>query len=124
MKEKYITITGFNHYYGITPFKLGKKIKCVKEPENPYDSDAIRTVLKHIGTIGYVANTPYTSATGTMTASRIWDKVGKKFFVRVMFITSSKVICKVLEDKEDIDKQKKDEQTEPEQAKEENKEEE
>ena len=26
MKEKYITITGMNHYYGLLPFKVGKKL--------------------------------------------------------------------------------------------------
>ena len=97
MKEMYVTITGFRHYYGVTPFKIGKKVKCVKEPNNPYDSEAIKVVMKHIGTVGYIANSPYTAATGTMSAGRIWEKVGKKFSARVMFITSSKVICKVVE---------------------------
>lgn len=100
MKEMYITITGFKHYYGVAPFKIGKKIKCVKEPDNPYDSEAIKAVMKHIGTVGYVANAPYTAATGTMSAGRIWEKVGKKFYARVMFITSSKVICRVVEGEE------------------------
>lgn len=98
MKEKYVTITGFKYYYGVTPFRVGKKVKCVKEPSNPYDSEAIKVVMKHIGTVGYIANSTYTVATGTMSAGRIWDKVGKKFYVRVMFITSSKVICKVVEE--------------------------
>ena len=101
MKEMYVTITGFNHYYGVTPFKIGKKIKCVKEPSNPYDSEAIKAVMKHIGTVGYIGNTPYTSATGTMSAGRIWEKVGKKFYVRVMFITASKVICRVIDEEEE-----------------------
>ena len=100
MKEKYVTITGFKHYYGAAPFKIGKKVKCVKEPNNPYDSEAIKVVMKHIGTVGYIANSPYTAATGTMSAGRIWEKVGKKFYARVMFITSSKVICKVVEEEE------------------------
>ena len=42
MKEKYITITGMKHYYGLTPFKIGKKVRCEKEPKNPFDSEAIR----------------------------------------------------------------------------------
>ena len=100
MKEMYVTITGFKHYYGVAPFKIGKKVKCVKEPGNPYDSEAIKVVMKHIGTVGYIGNTPYTSATGTMSAGRIWEKVGKKFYARVMFITSSKVICKVVGEEE------------------------
>lgn len=96
MKEQYITIVGFNHYYGGTPFKIGKKIKCIKEPDNPYDSEAIRAVVKHIGTVGYVANSVYTVAGGTKRAGRIWNKVKKKFWVEVMFVTGSKVICRVV----------------------------
>lgn len=101
MKERFITITGMGHYYGMKPFSVGKKIKCVKETTNPYDSEAIKVTMKEIGTVGYVANTPYTKATGTMSAGRIYEKVGKKFWVEVMFITSSKVICRVLEDKKE-----------------------
>lgn len=33
-----------------------------------------------------------------MSAGRIWEKVGKKFYARVMFITSSKVICTVVDE--------------------------
>lgn len=97
MKEKYVTITGMNHYYGLTPFRIGKIIKCLKEPSNPYDYEAIKLVMKEIGTVGYVANSPHTMAFGTMSAGRLYEKVENKFFVQVMFITCSKVICKVLE---------------------------
>ena len=97
MKEKYITITGMNHYYGLAPFSVGKKLKCIKEQNNPFDSEAIRVVIKNVGTVGYVANTPYTKATGTLSACGINHMMKKKFKVEVMFITSSKVICKVIE---------------------------
>ena len=97
MKEQYITIVGCNHYYGMTPFKVGKKIKCTKESGNPFDSEAIKATIKGIGTVGYVANSPYTVATGTKSAGGIGHKVKKKFKVEVMFITSSKVICKVVD---------------------------
>ena len=53
--------------------------------------------MKEIGTVGYIANSPYTTATGTMSAGRIYEKVKKKFVVEVMFITSSKVICRVVD---------------------------
>ena len=53
--------------------------------------------MKQIGTIGYVANSPYTVATGTKSAGGIAHKVKKKFTVEVMFITRSKVICKVID---------------------------
>lgn len=97
MKEKYITITGTKYYYGMRPFSIGKKIKCVKEKNNPYDGEAIKAVMKEIGTVGYVANSPYTVAAGTMSAGRIYEKIKKKFTVEVMFITSSKVICRVVD---------------------------
>ncbi|MCD8380725.1 MAG: HIRAN domain-containing protein [Lachnospiraceae bacterium] len=100
MKEKYITVTGIKHYYGLAPFKIGKKLKCVKEPDNPYDSEAIRVTLKHVGTVGYVANSTYTTMTGTMSAGRIYEKVGKKFKAEVMFITPVGVICRVVPEEE------------------------
>lgn len=106
MKDKYITITGMNHYYGLAPFKVGKKLKCVKEPNNPYDSEAIKVIIKDIGKVGYVANTPYTKATGTLSAGGIASYVKKKFKVEVMFITSSKVICKVVDGFKDKGKKK------------------
>lgn len=97
MKELYVTITGFKYYYGQAPFKVGRKIKCVKEPDNPYDAEAIRATMKNIGTVGYIANTPYTMAVGTRSAGAIGHKVKKKFTVEVMFITGTKVICRVVD---------------------------
>jgi len=95
MKEKFITITGFKHYYGLTPFAIGNIVKCTKEPENPYDSEAIKVAMPVIGKMGYVANSPETIANGTMSAGRIYDHVKKQFYARVMFTTHTKVICKI-----------------------------
>ena len=97
MKEQYITITGIKHYYGIIPFEIGRKITCVKEPDNYYDQEAIRCQVKHIGTVGYVANSTYTVAVGTKSAGRIAHKVKKKFKVQVMFVAGNYVICKVVD---------------------------
>ena len=44
-----------------------------------------------------IANAPYTKATGTLGAGGIGGYVKKKFKVEVMFITSSKVICRVVD---------------------------
>lgn len=107
MKEKYITITGMNHYYGMKPFSIGKRIKCIKDKSNPYDSEAIKVVMKEIGTVGYVANSPYTKATSTLGAGGIGGYVKKKFKVEVMFITSSKVICRVVDGFRDKEKRMK-----------------
>lgn len=102
LKDKYITITGFNHYYGKQPFSIGNIIKCIKEESNQYDSEAIKAVLPYIGTVGYIANSTYTVAGGTMSAGRIYDHVRKKFYVRVMFTTASKIICKLEDYKPDL----------------------
>lgn len=58
--------------------------------------------MPYIGTVGYVANSPNTVAGGTMSAGRIYDHVRKKFYARVMFTTSSKIICKLEEYKPEV----------------------
>ena len=73
MEDLYVTVTGFANYYHKKPFAIGNVLICVKEPSNKYDSEAITVKLPIIG------------------------KVEDKFFVRVMFTTQSKVICKVEE---------------------------
>ena len=54
MKELYVTITGSKHYYGLAPFKVGQKIKCVKEPDNPYDAKAIAVIHSDGSKLGYI----------------------------------------------------------------------
>ena len=65
--------------------------------DNYYDQEAIRCQVKHIGTVGYVANSTYTVAVGTKSAGRIAHKVKKKFKVQVMFVAGNYVICKVVD---------------------------
>lgn len=48
-----------------------------KEHNNPYDSEAIKVTMKNIGTVGYIANSPYTKANGTMGAGAV-NKYVKK----------------------------------------------
>lgn len=91
----YVTITGFSHYYGKKPFNIGNLLVCEKDPSNKYDSEAIIARLPIIGQVGFISNSPYTMAGGTTSAGRIYDKVEDKFYVRVMFTTQSKIICRV-----------------------------
>ena len=44
MMDRYVTITGFKHYYGAKPFAVGNLIRCSQEPDNPYDSEGSDTV--------------------------------------------------------------------------------
>ncbi|MCD8180186.1 MAG: HIRAN domain-containing protein [Firmicutes bacterium] len=94
-ENMYVTITGFSHYYGKKPFSIGNLLVCEKDPSNKYDSEAIIARLPIIGQVGFISNSPYTMAGGTTSAGRIYDKVEDKFYVRVMFTTQSKVICRV-----------------------------
>lgn len=100
MKERYVTITGFKHYYGATPFRIGNLIRCSKEPDNAFDREAIRCSLPGIGKVGYIANSTHTVAGGTDSAGRVYDQVGKRFYIRVCFTTSSKIICRVEPEKD------------------------
>jgi len=91
----YVIITGFGHYYDKKPFAIGNLIRCRKEADNCHDGEAIKCTLPMLGTVGYIANSAYTVAGGTMSAGRIYDKVDEKFYVRVLFTTGSKIICRV-----------------------------
>lgn len=96
--EKYVTVAGFKNYYGKRPFAVGNVLRCEKCPDNEYDTEAIRCALPVVGTVGYIANSPATVAGGTMSAGRIYDKVSSVFYIRVMFVTCTKIICAVFDD--------------------------
>ena len=40
--KAFITITGLKFHFGSKPFEVGQKVKLVKEPDNEYDSEAIK----------------------------------------------------------------------------------
>lgn len=96
MKNMFITITGQNNYLGMKPFKVGRIVKIVKEPENQYDEDAIRVELPFIDTIGYVANSVNTVFAGMCSAGKLYDKIDDYAYAEVMFITHSSVIALVV----------------------------
>lgn len=95
MKKIYFTLTGTKHYLGSDFLEPGMKVKLVKEPDNEYDQEAIKVLLKGVGKIGYVANSPYTVLGESLSAGRLYDKIGNKAKARIMFVTPKGVICKV-----------------------------
>ena len=78
MSKIYFTLTGTNHYFGKEFLKKGTKIRLEKEPDNEYDKEAIKVIYEGLGKIGYVANSSYTVLGDSMSAGRIYDKIGKK----------------------------------------------
>ena len=95
MKKYYFTMTGMNHYFGTKSMDEGMKFKIKKEPDNKYDHEAIKCTLKPLGKIGYLANSTYTVLGETLSAGRLYDKIGKKSKAKVVCVTERGVICEV-----------------------------
>ena len=98
MKEMYFTIAGCSHYFGSDFMKKGMKVKLVKEPDNKYDKEAIQVKIKGLGKVGYVANSPYTVIGNSMSAGRLYDKIGDKAKGKIMFVTDEGVIARIIVD--------------------------
>ena len=56
----------------------GMKLYLEKEPDNKYDKEAIMVKKEGLGLIGYVANSTYTVIGESMSAGRLYDKIGKE----------------------------------------------
>ena len=104
MESYFITITGQKYYLGMKPYKVDRIVKLVKEPDNSYDSEAIRVELPYIDKIGYVANSVNTVYDGTYSAGRLYDKFDDYAYAQVMFITHSSVIALFIP-KEEVEKE-------------------
>ena len=70
-------------------------LRLVKEPENEYDREAIRVEIPGLGKIGYVANSPYTVQGESISAGRLYDKIGDTAVATVKFVLAKGVLCKV-----------------------------
>ena len=97
MGKKLFTITGCEYYFGLSIFEKGMKVKLIKEPDNRYDSEAIRVEVKDHGKVGYVANSTSTVIGESMSAGRLYDHFGKKAKGKVVSVTPRGVICKLKE---------------------------
>lgn len=98
MEEMYFTIAGCSHYYGTQFMEKGMKVKLEKEPDNPYDKEAILVKIKGLGKCGYVANSPYTVQGESMSAGRLYDKIGDKAKGKIVFVVGGIAVCRVTDD--------------------------
>ena len=96
MEELYFTIAGCSHYFGSDFIEKGMKVKLEKEPDNAYDKEAIQVKVKGLGKIGYVANSPYTVKGESMSAGRLYDKIGDKTKGKVVFVVDGGVVCRII----------------------------
>ena len=71
------------------------KVKLVKEPDNVHDKEAIQVQIKGLGTCGYVANSPYTVKGESMSAGRLYDKIGDEAKGKIVFVIDGGAICRI-----------------------------
>ena len=95
MANIYFTVSGTNHYHGQEFIEPGMKVMLEKEPENEYDSEAIKVVMPGIGQIGYVANSPYTVLGESMSAGRLYDRMGDAAQGTVIYVLNGGAICRL-----------------------------
>ena len=96
-EKKYFTITGMFAYYGSGILEEGATVILEKEPENQYDKEAIKVSIEGAGKIGYVANSIKTVLGDSMSAGRLYDKIGKKAKGKVVLVLDGSAICVIKE---------------------------
>ena len=100
MAKIYFTITGTNHYYGIEflkgIMKDGTAVQLEKEPENKHDSEAIKVKMEGLGQVGYVANAPYTVLGESVSAGRLYDKIGRTAVGHVLYVVKKQGVVGVI----------------------------
>ena len=89
----WFTIAGTRHYLGDEFLEKGMKVRLEKEPDNKVDKEAIKVMMKGLGHIGYVANSPYTVVGESWSAGRLYDKIGDTAKGRVFLVTEKGVLC-------------------------------
>lgn len=72
-------------------------MKLVKESDNEYDKEAIQVKIKGLGKVGYVANSPYTVKGESMSASRLYDRIGDKAKGKAVFVIDGGVVCRIID---------------------------
>ena len=95
MKDVCFTLTGTRYHFGNDFIKPGMEIKLRKEPDNSFDREAIAVYLEGLGCIGYVANSVNTVLGESLSAGRLYDRIGRKAGAKVLLKTDKGIICKV-----------------------------
>ena len=95
MAKIYFTLTGTKYYYGKDFLKPGIILQLKKEPDNKYDKEPIVVRMEGLGDIGHVANSTHTVIGESMSAGRIYDKIGDTAKAKVVMVTEYGTICKI-----------------------------
>ena len=96
MGKIYFTITGTHHHFGKEFIEPNMEVKLVKEPDNEYDKEAIKVEMEGLGTIGYVANSPYTVKGESMSAGRLYDRIGDTAYGKVKYVLPQGILSELV----------------------------
>ena len=96
MEKIYFTIAGTKHHYGQDYFEPKMEVKLIKEPDNEYDKEAIKVEMDGLGLVGYVANSPYTVQGESMSAGRLYDRIGDMARGIVKYVLPQGVLCELV----------------------------
>ena len=105
MEKIYFTIAGTKHHYGHEYFEPKMEVKLIKEPDNEFDKEVIKVEMDGLGLVGYVANSPYTVQGESMSAGRIYDRIGDTAVGIVKYVLPQGVLCELIQEnkeKEDL----------------------
>ena len=86
-----------NTFYLPVSKSISSLWKIKRKKGNEYDKEAIKVTYEGLGKIGYVANSPYTVIGESMSAGRMYDKIGDTAIGEVLYITTQGILCKVCE---------------------------
>ena len=93
MDKMFFTITGTRFYHGKDFFEKDMKVKLVKEPDNPFDKEAVLVKVEGLGDVGHVANSPYTVIGESYSAGRLYDKIDDTAEGTVLYVTDNGILC-------------------------------
>lgn len=61
------------------------------------EAKSIQVKVKGLGKVGYVANSPYTVNGESVSAGRLYDKLGDKAKGKVVFVIDGGVVCRIVD---------------------------
>ena len=98
MEKIFFTIAGTKYHYGNEFMEQGMEVKLVKDPDNEEDKEAIKVEMEGLGLVGYVANSPFTVQGESMSAGRMYDKIGDTAVGKVKFVLPKGVLCELMQE--------------------------
>ena len=73
------------------------EVRLVKEPDNDFDKEAIKVEMDGLGKIGYVANSTHSVLGDSMSAGRLYDRIGDVAYGAVKYVLPQGILCELAE---------------------------